>query len=104
MKEVKTMETMDVLKMVFQKNLNNNVISETDNIFDLGGDSITVYKICSELNEVYGYQIKPIDIMTYPNLSKLCACIKGDAEAKKDISRVTQRKNLSNRRTRRNDL
>ena len=97
------METMDVLRVVFQKNLNNDEISETDNIFDLGGDSITVYKICSELNEVYGYQIKPIDIMTYPNLSKLCACIKGEVASEKDTTRVTQRKNLSNRRTRRND-
>lgn len=97
------MEIMDVLRIVFQKNLNNNEISDTDNIFDLGGNSITIYKICSELNEVYGYQLKPIDIMTYPNLSKLCACIKGDIVAEIDTSRVTQRKNLSNRRARRND-
>jgi acyl carrier protein len=65
------MNTKDILRSVFSEVLGTTELSETENIFDIGGDSIAIYKISELLKEKHDIELKPIDIMMYPTIEKL---------------------------------
>ncbi|MBR6393397.1 MAG: acyl carrier protein [Ruminococcus sp.] len=65
------MNTKDMLKEIFSEVLNIENVSENDNIFDMGGDSPSIYRISELIKEKNNIEIKPIDIMMYPTIEKL---------------------------------
>lgn len=65
------MNTKDILKEIFSEVLGIENVSENDNIFDMGGDSPSIYKISELIKEKNNIDIKPIDIMMYPTIEKL---------------------------------
>lgn len=94
------MEIKEKLLTLFKEILGMDDISETSNIFDMGGSSLTIYKISEQAKERYGLKVNPIDIMTYPTLEKLCLFLEEGTKQKSDDDKITARKNLRNRRRR----
>lgn len=94
------MELKEQLLQLFKENLETENVSENSNIFDIGGSSLTIYKISAQAKEKYGLNVSPIDIMTYPTLEKLCQFLKEGNNERSADTRITARKNLRNRRQR----
>ena len=94
------MEIREQLLTLFKEALEIENISEDSNIFEMGGSSLTIYKISEQAKERYGLKINPIDIMTYPTLEKLYTFLQEGNNEKSDDVKVTARRNLRNRRKR----
>ena len=71
-----------------------------DNIFDLGGNSLLIYKLSEEIKKELNLNIKPIDIMMYPNIEMLYDYLNNNNNSKKEEEGLTRRRkrNLSGRR------
>ena len=71
----------------------------TYNIFDLGGNSLLIYKLSEEIKKELNLNIKPIDIMMYPNIEMLYDYLNNNNSKKEEEGLTRRRKrNLSGRR------
>lgn len=99
-------ELQNKLMMIWKDNLKVEEIHINDNIFDLGGNSLTIFKIVEIISDEFNMNIKPIDIMIYPNIYQLSTYLysknknNGNLEVKKkDSLNIRKRKEmLKNRR------
>lgn len=93
------MNTKEKLKNIYAEVLGKSELNENENIFDLGGNSASVYKISAVLKEKYELEIKPIDIMMYPTIEKLAEYLEsGASKSISETDEVTIRRR-SRRRT-----
>lgn len=63
------------LESIWKDVLKVTNVEVDDNIFDLGGDSISIYTISNKITDILNVSIKPIDIMTNPRISDLTTYI-----------------------------
>lgn len=98
------METKEALQVLFCENLGKDRVDENDTIFDLGGTSLMIYKICEQAKERYQLQIKPIDLMMYPSIRKMSEYLENteDENLERQYTTVVRSK-LRQRRGRRNE-
>ena len=86
---------------IFKKVLEKDEVNVKDNIFDLGGNSVLIYKLSEEIKKELNLNIKPIDIMMYPNIEMLYDYLNNNNNnSKKEEEGLTRRRkrNLSGRR------
>jgi acyl carrier protein len=85
---------------IFKKVLEKDEVNVKDNIFDLGGNSLLIYKLSEEIKKELNLNIKPIDIMMYPNIEMLYDYLNNNNNSKKEEEGLTRRRkrNLSGRR------
>ena len=57
-------------------------IGRSDSIFDLGGNSLSIYGIASRMTDELDVSVKPVDLMTYTSISELAAHIAEDKSGK----------------------
>lgn len=62
------MELKQQLRKVWEEVLEKSDFSDSDCIMDIGGDSMSIYKICAVCKERYGVVISPMDIFMYPSI------------------------------------
>lgn len=62
---------------IWKESLELEELHIKDNIFDLGGDSLTIYRLVNTISNTFSIQVKPIDIMMYPNIYELSAYLSG---------------------------
>ncbi|MFH1489783.1 MAG: amino acid adenylation domain-containing protein [Pseudomonadota bacterium] len=67
---------------IWRKYLNGDKIGVTDNFFDVGGNSLLLVRVCSEINKGSPHTLNMIDLFTYTTISDLAAFIekKGSPE------------------------
>jgi len=65
------MEVKEKITEVWKKVLEKEQIGNSDNIMDIGGDSLKIYKISSLLNDQYGMNVSAMDIMMYSTINDL---------------------------------
>ena len=85
---------------IFKKVLEKDEVNVKDNIFDLGGNSLLIYKLSEEIKKELNLNIKPIDIMMYPNIEMLYDYLNNNNNSKKEEEGLKRRRkrNLSGRR------
>ena len=57
-------------------------ISVDDNIFDLGGTSLTVFRLVADIKEQLSAELRPVDIMTYSTVRELADFMRKNSEDK----------------------
>lgn len=97
------------IKTIFSEILGKESINETDNIFDMGGSSLTVFKVVHSIKNQLSVELKPVDVMTYPTVydlsAYLCDCKNKTGEEvsdhlSKDMIQVKDRRKLRKSRVR----
>ena len=63
----------ETLKALWENALGVPDISIDDNIFDLGGTSLTVFRLVADIKEQLSAELRPVDIMTYSTVRELAA-------------------------------
>ncbi len=63
----------ETLKALWENALGVPDISVDDNIFDLGGTSLTVFRLVADIKEQLSAELRPVDIMTYSTVRELAA-------------------------------
>ena len=71
-----TEELEEVLKTLWENALGVPDISVDDNIFNLGGSSLTVFRLSADIKEQLSAELKPVDIMTYSTVRELAEFIR----------------------------
>lgn len=66
----------EMLKPLWEKALGVHEISDDDNIFDLGGSSLTVFRLVADIKEQLSVELRPVDIMTYSTVRELAGFIR----------------------------
>ena len=61
---------------IFQQVLGLERIGIHDNVFDIGGNSLTILSIQRKINELYPGKIQIPDLVQYPAISSLAAALK----------------------------
>lgn len=67
---------------LWQEVLENREIRLSDNIMEVGGTSLLIYKICMLASERFGIKVSPIDVMMHSSVDALTAYLEGDDTAK----------------------
>ncbi|MCM3291423.1 SDR family NAD(P)-dependent oxidoreductase [Paenibacillus sp. MER 180] len=75
---------------IWERVLNITGVSMTDNIFDVGGNSLTIFQLVQHIADEFQVDIKPIDLMTYPNIYELSAYLSGHCTPN-DITEINDR-------------
>ena len=70
----------ETLKALWEDALGVQDISVDDNIFDLGGTSLTVFRLVADIKEQLSAELRPVDIMTYSTVRELAAFIRQNSE------------------------
>ena len=70
------------LKALWENALGVPVISVDDNIFDLGGTSLTVFRLVADIKEQLSAELRPVDIMTYSTVRELADFMRKNSEDK----------------------
>jgi len=83
---------------IFKKVLEKDEINVKDNIFDLGGNSLLIYKLSEEIKKELNLNIKPIDIMMYPNIEMLYDYLNNNPKKEEESLARRRKRNLSGRR------
>ena len=94
------MSLKEKLRDVWESVLGTSDFSDNDNIMDIGGNSLMIYKISALSKEKYAVELSPMDLMMYPNINLLCE--KLQSEEAPESSRGS--KVLAKRRSRRNAM
>lgn len=91
-----------LISKVWQEVLGLEKVSTKDNFFDLGGHSLLMVKVHSQLKELLNRELKMTDLLNYPTISSLSQFLKngrGDDSAQDRIqSRVERQKEAAHRR------
>lgn len=89
------------IRNIWKEVLKLEQVDRFDNIFDLGGNSLSIYKIAAQLSDELAMPVKPIDLMTYPNPSELASYLisvnsftQGEKKRERSRERVEARKQL----------
>ena len=90
---------------IWKENLKCSEIGLKDNIFDLGGNSLIIYKIVSNVKEKMNINLKPIDLLMNPNIEDLSyhICNKdssNEVSNKKDKSKINEVRRIRRNRRR----
>ena len=67
---------------LWQEVLENQEIRLSDNIMEVGGTSILIYKICMLASERFGIKVSPIDVMMHSSVDALTAYLEDGDSAK----------------------
>ena len=70
------------LKALWENALGVPDISVDDNIFDLGGTSLTVFRLVADIKEQLSAELRPVDIMTYSTVRELADFMRKNSEDK----------------------
>lgn len=97
------MNTKEAMHILFCENLGQTQIDENETIFDLGGNSLIIYKICQQAKERFQIQLKPIDLMMYPSIKKVSDYLESPGQEVETQKVTVCRRNLGERRRRRNE-
>ena len=97
------MNTKEDMQILFSENLGREHVDENENIFDLGGNSLMIYRICQQAKERFRIQIKPIELMMYPSINKIAEQLDRPPEADGAAGSDDSGRNAVRRRRRRND-
>ena len=62
---------LEVIKLIWSKELGNPQIELTDNYFELGGDSIIIYHIIRRINSVYDIELQMQEFVKHPTINEL---------------------------------
>ena len=62
------MSLKEQLRDVWESVLGTSDFSDNDNIMDIGGNSLMIYKISALSKEKYAVELSPMDLMMYPNI------------------------------------
>lgn len=74
--EEETLKNLKVsLSQIWEERLNCTDLSMDDNLFDLGGSSLTIFGIKNDIQERLQVDIAPVDIMTYATVQDLAVHI-----------------------------
>lgn len=83
-------EVETALVSIWKDILKRELIGVYDNFFDLGGNSLLLIKMHSEMEKKYPQKVKITDIFAYPSISKLSKLIEDrDKDNSKDIKLKT---------------
>ena len=66
-------DTIDKVLEIWKDTLKINDIDINANIFDIGGNSITIYLLADKMTKELGETINAVDIMTYPNVKEFAS-------------------------------
>ncbi|TQR45262.1 SDR family NAD(P)-dependent oxidoreductase [Paenibacillus popilliae] len=75
---------------IWERVLNITGVGVTDNIFDVGGNSLTIFQLVQHIADEFQVDIKPIDLMTYPNIYELSVYLSGQCSSN-DITDINDR-------------
>jgi acyl carrier protein len=80
------------IAQTWQKILNTDKVGIDDNFFDIGGNSLKVIRIVSELKEVLKRDIPVVTMFRYPTIRSLAKFLnQGETVTRKDRSRIKQK-------------
>ncbi len=101
----KLQEIWDTVAEIWKSTLKISSLDRDANIFDLGGDSITIYSISSKLSEVLDIEVKAIDVMMNPSINELVVYIHNkifniNQDTDDEIRNKAQRRNKRRRASR----
>ncbi|MFP3155752.1 SDR family NAD(P)-dependent oxidoreductase [Lachnospiraceae bacterium ZAX-1] len=99
-------EIWNKISAVWKGTLKIEEVELDDNIFDLGGDSISIFSISSQLTDVFKMDIKAIDIMMNPRIKEISVFVfnqknninPSDSANIKDKARQRNEKRLQSRK------
>ena len=94
------MSLKEQLRDVWESVLGMSDFSDNDNIMDIGGNSLMIYKISALSKEKYAVELSPMDLMMYPNINMLCEKLQSE-ETPEDNGGSSV---LAKRRSRRNTM
>lgn len=94
------MSLKEKLRDVWESVLGTSDFSDNDNIMDIGGNSLMIYKISALSKEKYAVELSPMDLMMYPNINMLCAKLQSEEEPEENGGGSV----LAKRRSRRNTM
>lgn len=81
------------IRVIWENVLGHETEGFDDNLFDIGGNSLSVFKLVSEFKKELFIDVKPIDIMTYPTISSFAGFVRNSSEgSKKKTSSPAKRK------------
>ena len=72
----------ETLKMLWENALGVQDVSVDDNIFDLGGTSLTVFRLVADIKEQLSAELRPVDVMTYSTVRELAAFMRQNSESR----------------------
>lgn len=90
------------VKLIWEEILGISIASYEDNLFDLGGNSLSVFAISESIYERLGLKIKPVDIMTYSTIQSLSDYLNKKVSTEDNVvssvqKRTVRRRKLMNR-------
>lgn len=94
------MSLREKLRDVWESVLGTSDFSDNDNIMDIGGNSLMIYKISALSKEKYAVELSPMDLMMYPNINTLCEKLQSEEASAESRSGSV----LAKRRSRRNTM
>ena len=77
------MTNREKIRGVWEEVLENKEFDDEDNIMDIGGTSLCIYKISRILQERYALEISPMDILMFPSVLAMNSFLKKIRETKK---------------------
>ena len=85
-----------LLAGVWQEVLGLNAVGTHDNFFDLGGHSLALLRVRSQLEKALGREVALADLFTYPTVSELSRRL-GDESLEKDVVSEARRRSAVQR-------
>lgn len=84
------------MRRIWSRVLDKEICDDNDNLFDIGGNSLAVFKLASMIKEELGIELRPVDIMTYSTVKSLSGYIMSrfisdEKTAKKEETPVRKR-------------
>ncbi|MEK8127215.1 amino acid adenylation domain-containing protein [Paenibacillus filicis] len=76
-------ETELKLAAIWQQILGHGQVGREDPFFEIGGNSILLFKLHSEIERSYPNKVKITDLFTYPTIAKLARVIEADLQPKR---------------------
>jgi thioesterase domain-containing protein/acyl carrier protein len=70
------------LAQIWRQLFNSNSVGPNDNFFDLGGSSLMILRLISEIRKSFDIRITPATILRNPVLHELAGCLRGNADSK----------------------
>lgn len=86
------------VRSVWEDILNTSVENEDENLFDIGGNSLSVFAIAEALSEQFSVRIKPVDVMTYSTIASLANFIRDSENSSGSVGEAGGRRRQLKRR------
>ncbi len=88
------------LSEIWQKVLGVSQVGIEDSFFDLGGNSLKIIQVGSEIKENLGKELTTVNLFTYPTIHSLAEFISHQEESEANIARVDRTEQISRGRDR----